>query len=706
MVLAIKKTEILLQSYVSSKHWGSHPIPMKSVSYDVEIVSGLVVVKQTRVFKNEESQPIEATLTFPVGYESIVCDVKATVDGRVLVGQAKAKKEARATYENALDEGKATVLHEELMRGLHMLSAGNLAPGAKIVVEATSIAPMSLVDGNGRYRIPLTIGAIYGTSPLIPSDDIVADGAAMDAKLTISGADGVLINGAAYSEQTIKTSGVIDIVVPNPDLRSLQAPMPSGSWVKVEFGIPAQDDHPLDATLLLDSSGSMNNRPDRGSKWQYAITGLHAALLETSAQDKFQFWTFSDNCVMHGEANGVDAATKVGGLPFEGNGTRLAEAVHRVVGSRSEGNVLLVTDGQSHTPIDFDLVRKSGTRFTVMLIGRGAFESNVAQLAAVTGGQMFVVGEGDDVADVVGAALASMRAVASPIKAISDPQASIRRKLGGLSVDISYSDAKSEEVRELDKVAAFAANLAISALPDVKASELAESVGIVSRLTSIVMVDRDGPEVDGISVNRKVALAASDEILSFSAGLSAAPRSFASASVAGMPSMMAAGAAPKSAFRGIRSSSDSAVVAGIANRGAPPVTSRVAEFIQRAKVLVTGTRGDVEATVGSGVPYSINPGIPSSVDWTGFDWALAAQVVNGSGIAGFGPAERALIGTLASSRQVVALAASLGKTSVAVAIALIAEAHGGSNRQAQRIARHVLGKADRSRVETALKLVP
>jgi hypothetical protein len=716
----------MLRAYAFQKSHRKVPVPLKAVSYDVEIVSGLAIVKQKRVFRNDEKQPIEATLTFPVGYDAVVSDVRAIIDGRLMVGSAKAKQEARKTYEKALDDGKATVLHEELMRGLHMVSAGNIAAGAEITVEATYVAPLAVVAGNGRLRIPLTIGAIYGTSPLIASDDILADGEAIEAEVSVRGADGIRINGTeASGVAKVKTSAVIDIAVPALSLGPIKAKMPSGSWANVDFAVPAVSERPLDAELLLDTSGSMREAGRQKTKWDAVVEGTCSALKTVMDEDGFRFWTFSNECVLRGSAKGKDAATRASSIPFDNGGTELAEAVHKVANSRSEGNILLVTDGQSHREIDFDIVRKSGARFTVVLIGRSAFGSRVAQLAAITGGQMFVVDPPDDVAGVVSAALLSMRSAASPVKADENPEATVKRTIGGLVVSVEYS-SDDVEGREVPQAAAFAANLAVAALPTEAAGKLAETAGIVTHLTSIVMVDHEGGEVDGIAVTRKVGLAEPEErgmsLLSASpmrgmAFASAAPaRAMHSATTLGL-SASGGGAgddALEMAYGGGFVQQESADQAsgswlgrsrGITSKG---IGAKVGGFVSK----VTKTVETVETTIVETMPPSFSP-YPEypfgshDLPPTFFDWTIFAEVINGnpSALISGGLDQRyALI--VAAKTEVVALAKSLGRDVLHVALALVARKKGDGDRTAERIARKVLEGADPAKLAAALAQIP
>ena len=106
-------------------------IPMKSTQIDVDIKAGIAVTRTTRVFKNDEGVSIEAILTMPVAFDAVVTGLEAMIDGRKLLAVSKAKKEARETYEGAIDAGKMTILHEEALRGVHVLSVGQLVRARK-----------------------------------------------------------------------------------------------------------------------------------------------------------------------------------------------------------------------------------------------------------------------------------------------------------------------------------------------------------------------------------------------------------------------------------------------------------------------------------------------------------------------------------------------------------------------------------------------
>jgi hypothetical protein len=78
-------------------------------------------VAAVRTFRNDEEESIEATLTFPLPVHAVLYSLEACIAGRTLKAVARAKATARETYEDAIEAGKSTVLHEELVKGVHLL---------------------------------------------------------------------------------------------------------------------------------------------------------------------------------------------------------------------------------------------------------------------------------------------------------------------------------------------------------------------------------------------------------------------------------------------------------------------------------------------------------------------------------------------------------------------------------------------------------
>lgn len=509
-----------LETFIAKRTVSKHPVPLKKTSYDIEVVSGLAIVRSTRVFKNVEKRPIEATMTFPVPFDAAVYEIQAKVDGRILTGKAQAAVEARETYEAAIDDGKRAVLHEELLRGLHMLSVGNVAPGVEIEVTAAYVVPVALTKGNGSFRIPLTVGQIYGVTPLEDSDDIATGGDVKSVSVTITADRGtVQIGGKNVAKKTKVQSNqpievrVIGLYDNKPS--SLSGVSADGKLVTMDFEPLSKTESALDMHMMLDVSGSMNERVISNangdkSKWEAVLGGVDEATDEVvKSADRITVSTFATHCTIHGSTTGDKLGSYVRSLPVVSGGTNLSEAVAKVVAHGKEANVLLVTDGKSWKKIDVQSVIASGARFTVVLVGEDSLEINVGYLAAMTGGQMFIV-RGANVRKAISAAIKSMRNVSSPIVPLTEAPANLTRQIAGVEINASWKAIKgsagvtNDTVKEA--VAAFAASLAVQAMDAEAGATYAAEAGLVTHLTSIVLVDEEAESVEGIPATRKIAL--------------------------------------------------------------------------------------------------------------------------------------------------------------------------------------------------------
>ena len=60
------------------------PVPLILTRFDISVDGAFVTVETKRVFRNVETRPIEATITFPVPVHAILFDLEARIDKRLL----------------------------------------------------------------------------------------------------------------------------------------------------------------------------------------------------------------------------------------------------------------------------------------------------------------------------------------------------------------------------------------------------------------------------------------------------------------------------------------------------------------------------------------------------------------------------------------------------------------------------------------------
>ena len=488
-------------------------IPMKSTQIDVDIKAGIAVTRTTRVFKNDEGVSIEAILTMPVAFDAVVTGLEAMIDGRKLLAVSKAKKEARETYEGAIDAGKMTILHEEALRGVHVLSVGQLGAGKEVSVIIETVAPLMQLSGSCFLRIPTTVGAVYGSSPLLPADDLMTSAAVKHvATLSIktdagqiSLSDGSTLGVNEPIEVTLDKS--IEISLSKASFGKTIAMSATGHPVTLSVQPIKSSDNNLNMAVLVDRSGSMASAFPRShvTKWDAVREGLAYALKDLNPSDQIGMWQFDNECQFLGKESGGASASLAGLIEEPAGGTELGKAVHRVVASGAK-DVLIVTDGQTWSNT-VDELRSKNARLSAILVGSDSLDANIGHLCANSGGQVYYASN-DDVASILNEALKNLRRTDAAIKGKAGERypASLKTVRGSAEITAKWSVEKDKTGKLSDPIGRYAASLALPLLEPTMAQDFATLHCLSTHNTSLVLVDNEGEVSDALPEMRKVPL--------------------------------------------------------------------------------------------------------------------------------------------------------------------------------------------------------
>jgi hypothetical protein len=647
-----------LARYLNSELTQGHRqrIPLVATHLDVIIRGGLAVVATERTFRNVENKSIEATLTFPVPVDATLCALAARIDGRVLSAMAQAREEARASYESALDAGKGAILHEELLKGIHMLSVGNLRSGGEIVVTETWTAFLSFVAGSPALRILTTVGEIYGRSPLAPSDDLVTGDRATTASIAVACENGTasLLRGPTLRDgrTVVALDAPIDIVVAGWTPKKLDGAAADGRAVILEIEPAAQATGALELDVLVDHSGSMDELAQADTDVIRSKFQVVELALATIARSRLRLWEFNSDVRFVGEARGAHAQALVKQLAPPSGGTEIGRALEAVIASKKASDTLIVTDGKSWA-LDVQAIARSGLRVFAVLIGEDALEADIAHLAVVTGGQVFVAA-GLDAEVALATAFAAARSLHKAPQTINGKPRRIEALRRGSRVVATWGAKKKGEVLPAARqVGATAAMLAIPLMPEDAAAKLAEAEGIVTHLTSLVLVDEAGERQEGIPASRKVPL----------------PRSHI----------------PQT---GILYCIDPFISYARRDMGVPDfsITSE-----RRQGLALTGPDEEPDN------PFDLT-GIADRIDWDADPEALRR-----GDLSGLAADVLLMIRLAASQPDIIALADKLGVSAAVVIIALLARKASGENRSAARLARAILGRTRADALTAVMK---
>lgn len=484
------------------------PMPLQHTDIHVAIAGGLATARTTRRFANTESVPIEVIMTFPVGFDAVVTGLSVMVDGRRLIGTAQARQDARSTYEDAIDRGKLAVLHDEVLRGVHMVSVAQLVPGQEIAVECECVVPLTLTGRDGMVRLPQTVGQLYGASPLMPADDLVTGhGVTHHAALTVTGADAVLADRPLQAGRAVAIAldRAIELRIPDAGFAPVTGMAADGRRVSLRFQPQVTGEQPLDLAVLVDRSGSTSSRAGLGDQsiWSAISAGLAQTFDMLHDTDRIVLWQFDDRCDFLGAASGRSAARLVHKLGKPNTGTELGKAVTKLI-SHGARDILVLTDGQTWAGVVDDLAG-SDCRISAVLVGAGSLDANIGHLVTLTGGQIYYA-PGDDVAAALGSALMAARVPGTAAQGRSEwgRPLHVTCQRGGVTIAADWTQTASPA--PTDAIGRFAAALALPLLAPPDSLTLALDHGLCTHATSLVLVDEAGVATNLVPETRKVPL--------------------------------------------------------------------------------------------------------------------------------------------------------------------------------------------------------
>ncbi|XP_056595287.1 von Willebrand factor A domain-containing protein 5A-like isoform X2 [Triplophysa dalaica] len=140
------------------------PVPLKSISVDVQVKGHVATVTSTLQYVNEEDRPLEALFVFPLPADAAVCHFSAKIGEHEIVAELKEKQAARDQYDDAVSSGQEAFLLEESEESsdVFKLSVGCLSPGQNAAISITYITELSVqADHALRFCLPAVLNPRY-----------------------------------------------------------------------------------------------------------------------------------------------------------------------------------------------------------------------------------------------------------------------------------------------------------------------------------------------------------------------------------------------------------------------------------------------------------------------------------------------------------------------------------------------------------------
>ena len=229
--------------------------PLKHTDVQVDISGFIARATVTQTFHNPYDESIEAVYVFPLPHTAAIDAMTMKIGDRTIVGVMKRRAEARAIYEQALQQGKTASLLEQERPNIFTQSVGNIKPNAEIHIEISYVDVLNYDLGTYEFHFPMVVGPRYipgapiSEKPQLPKE---LEGKVGEAEERV---DEVTLNpdpsGTGWSPDTTGVSDASRITPPvlKPGYRTGHDIRLA---VSLDAGVPVQDIEIVNHTAALD----------------------------------------------------------------------------------------------------------------------------------------------------------------------------------------------------------------------------------------------------------------------------------------------------------------------------------------------------------------------------------------------------------------------------------------------------------------------
>lgn len=150
--------------------------PLLKAEMLAKVKGDLVTVTVKQTFANPSDKPLHATYLFPLNQNAAVHEMVMEVGDERVQAKIKRIEEAKATFEQAKQEGKAASLLVEHRPNMFTQDIANLMPNLPVQVTLTYIQTLPKIDGQYELVLPLIVGPRYQPAgagvPPTPAADV------------------------------------------------------------------------------------------------------------------------------------------------------------------------------------------------------------------------------------------------------------------------------------------------------------------------------------------------------------------------------------------------------------------------------------------------------------------------------------------------------------------------------------------------------
>lgn len=150
--------------------------PTLGTDMTVEVAGPVARTRVTQRFRNPSDVHVEAVYVFPLPQNAAVDTLKMVVGNRVIVGEIKARQEAKLIYEEAKAAGQKASLLEQERPNIFTSSVANIGPKESVVIQIEYQETPSQTGDAFSLRIPLVVAPRYAPPPVLQTVDFDVNG--------------------------------------------------------------------------------------------------------------------------------------------------------------------------------------------------------------------------------------------------------------------------------------------------------------------------------------------------------------------------------------------------------------------------------------------------------------------------------------------------------------------------------------------------
>jgi len=419
-----------MNTSVSAKNKG---LVLQQVDYRVRLMDLLSEIEVRQVYQNSQETNIEAVFTFPMPIRATLLDLEVEMGARHLKGLVVERNQGQETYEDAVVDGDAAILLEQVEEGLYTLNAGNLLPGETACISYRYAELFSWREDEFRFFLPTTVAPRYGDPAgaglaphQMPDADLIAENvcrieieaqgplarahfASPTHRIEIEPGQELTRIRLADPTMSMDRDFVLNVTSAQQEKTfALREEEEAGCMLWASFcplWEAKEDDRPRSIKIVVDCSGSM-----AGDPIAQARRALGQILDLLRPQDYFNLILFGDNAYPlfeHQMLANIPNISKAHAVLETVNatmgGTEIGQALQAAYTSPAPeemaSDVLLITDGEVWA-IDSILEEAihAGHRIFTIGVGSAVSERLVRILAEKTAGACELVAPNEEMA--------------------------------------------------------------------------------------------------------------------------------------------------------------------------------------------------------------------------------------------------------------------------------------------------------------------